>query len=274
MSTQSIIKLRDAWKRAQLTPKKQFGQHYLIDENVIASIISAVEPGSSILEVGPGPGSITFPLFELAPAYTAIEIDPRFSSFLTGILPNLQLIQADVLTVDLNPVLTKLPPPRSVVSNMPYNITGPLLEKIRKSKSEWDSAVLMMQKEVGDKLIAAPRNSERGAVSVIFQEEFQIDTVVVVGPNSFEPPPKVTSIVLKLTPHKHSVDEGYAAFLRAAFKQPRKTLLNNLIGIDGVSAEIGRVAIEALGFPASVRPHFLSSEHWHQLYSAVQPQTH
>lgn len=149
---------------------------------------------------------------------------------------------------------------------MPYNITGPLLGKFSECKGLYRNAVLMMQKEVGDRILAGPGKSERGSLSVSMQLQFKITKVCDAPAGAFLPPPKVDSVVLDFVPLPFS-DERVLEVVRTGFTQPRKTLANNLQALR-VREEIER-AIQSLGLDLRVRPHQLTNEQWVELATKV-----
>lgn len=188
---------------------------------------------------------------------TAIEVDKRLLDVLAHVAPNAKVVQADALKCDVPALLRGLPAPRCIVSNMPYNITGPLLGVVTECRSLIRNAVLMMQKEVGERVLAAPGTPARGALSVSMQLQFEIAKVCDVKAVSFLPQPKVDSVVLDMAPRADTKDlERVLDVVRAGFKQPRKTLANNLI------KEYGSAST---GLPANIRPHQLTNEEWTSL---------
>lgn len=188
---------------------------------------------------------------------------------LEHVAPHARVVQANVLETDVFSLVKELPEPRCIVSNMPYNITGPLLGKVSECRSLIRNAVLMMQREVGDRILSGPGKPERGALSVAMQLQFTVSKVCDVPAGAFHPPPKVDSVVLDLVPH---VDvpglEETLALVKKGFTQPRKTLANNLSsGTDRLHIE---ETLVALGYDTRVRPHQLSNEQWIELSQALK----
>lgn len=243
---------------------KSLGQHFLVSEKVVSSVLARCEGLQGVLEVGPGPGVLTLPLSLQCSRLTALEIDPVMVKILADTAPVAHVVQGDALKSNLAQLLLELPEPRGIVSNMPYNITGPLLASFAACRTLIVKAVLMMQREVGEKILAVPGDRQRGALSVALQAAFEIRRVCNVPPGAFRPPPKVESIVLELTPKnwangEHELD-SIVELVRKGFAQPRKTLANNL------SSEFGHVEarkkILRAGLSESVRPHQLTWEQW------------
>lgn len=243
---------------------KSLGQHFLISSKVVRQIVNAVEDSSGILEIGPGPGCLTQPLSQNH-TVLAVEADNRMLPVLQETSPNAKVVVGDALNANLADYFAELPSPASVVSNLPYYITGPLLQKIFDVRSLWESAVLMMQYEVGEKILAEPGDRLRGALSVVAQGLFDIELVCLVPAGAFMPPPKVNSLVLKFTPRETQLEDGFIKFVRTGFTQPRKTLANNL------KQAYPKVNLEAASLQASIRPHQLTEEDWMRLYEQVNP---
>lgn len=216
-----------------------------------------------MLEIGPGPGALTSPLSESYET-VAVEFDPRMADVLHASAPKARVFIEDALKCDLRALVAKLPGPVCVVSNMPYNITGPLLARISDLRGGFRNAVLMMQKEVGERILAEPGKSERGSLSVCLQLQFQIKRVCSVPPSAFNPPPKVDSIVLDFWPSPVVVGEDKVfETIRTGFTQPRKTLANNLRARYGQGRAVS--VIEEIGLAKNVRPHELTNDQWVEL---------
>jgi 16S rRNA (adenine1518-N6/adenine1519-N6)-dimethyltransferase len=235
------------------------GQHFLVSEGAVRRITESVADMAGILEVGPGPGAITLPL-SLAHPVLAIELDERWRDLLACYCPDVEVIYQDALQADLATHLEALPAPRAIVSNMPYNITGPLLAAFSAQAGRVERLVLMMQKEVADRIIAPAGDAKRGALSVVMQAQFAVKWQQTVPPGAFAPPPKVQSAVLEFTP-RAVMPAGWAEFVHAGFRQPRKTLANNL------RERGGAALIDSAGLAASIRPHQLTEAEWQTLWS-------
>ena len=248
-------------------PDKSLGQHFLVSEGVVGKIVARASGLAGVLEVGPGPGVLTGPMTREGIVVTAVEVDTTILPVLAEMAPEAAVVVGDALKVGLRELLEALPEPRGIVSNMPYNITGPLLEKFTECRPFLSKAVLMMQREVAEKILAPPGDRRRGALSVSVQARFHVTRVCHVPPGAFLPPPKVDSTVLELVP---TVDvrgdiEDMMKLVRAGFTQPRKTLLNNLAGAFGI--EQTRSRIVNAGLDERVRPHQLTWEQWLKVLS-------
>jgi len=250
----------------QLSARKSLGQHFLCSTRVVSRIVEAASPSKGILEIGPGPGILTGPLSEACEKLIALEVDERMPPALQESAPLADVRILDALQADLAEVLRELPQPRAVVSNLPYYITGALLQKIAEARAELDRAVLMMQSEVADRIMAPPGDSDRGSLSVYLQAQFRMSRVVNAPAGSFMPPPKVDSVVLLLEPIQlpvsSNLEKPFFKIVRHAFDQPRKTLSNNLRKA-GYLPE--RVAEGLKSLPEGVRPHMLTMAQWAEL---------
>lgn len=232
-------------------------------------IIEACSPAGGILEIGPGPGVLTQRLVQFAPTI-AVDLDSRVRPALDEAAPEARLVVDDVLHVDLARLLGELPEPRVIVSNLPYYITAPIVERACETAHLIGHAVLMMQEEVAQRLEAKPGNSARGSLSVFVQSHFTISTVAKVSAGAFYPRPKVDSRVLRLDPiSEPAIPDGFFKFMRAGFKQPRKTLVNNLIAV-GIDRAVAEAALTDAGLSAQVRPHYLALNEWLQLAERVR----
>jgi 16S rRNA (adenine1518-N6/adenine1519-N6)-dimethyltransferase len=237
------------------------GQHFLVDEACVNEIVAQASGFSGVLEIGPGPGILTKGLTESAEKVIALEVDGGILNALRERAPRAQVVFQDALEADWGALLDDLPQPTAIVSNMPYNITGPLLSRVGAVKDRIGRAVLMMQKEVGDRILAPAGNSDRGSLSVFLEARFTIRRLRRVPAGAFLPPPKVESIVLVLDPKPEAVDERLEAVVRAGFGQPRKTLANNLTATFGGREKVVERLV-ALGLGESIRPHQLTLEQW------------
>ena len=181
-------------------------------------------------------------------------------------------MEGDALEADLTLFLDRLPTPRAVVSNLPYYITGPLIPRIAEARDRFDKAVLMMQKEVAVRVLARPCSSDRGSLSVFLEAQFEIQKVADVPAGAFWPPPKVDSVVLEFMPRSTGLlaeeEAGFFALVRGAFRQPRKTLSNNLVSYAVARAEAER-ALREVGLDIRCRPADPDLDTWKKLYRAL-----
>jgi len=216
-------------------PRKRFGQHFLHDPGVIARIVAAIapEPHDRMVEIGPGLGAITLPLLARLQELHAVEIDRDAIHYLRELTkddPRLHLHSADVLKFSLSHIYEgqRL----RVVGNLPYNISTPLLFHLIEQRQHILDMHFMLQKEVVDRMAAAPGSEHYGRLTVMLAPWLRIQPLFDIGPGAFRPPPRVISTIVRLTPHETplQIDEPrhYARVVAAAFSQRRKTLRNAL----------------------------------------------
>jgi len=238
----------------QPRPKKRFGQNFLRDPSVVAKILAAarLEADDRVLEIGPGLGALTDRLLAAAGEVTVMEVDRDLIAGLQARQePRLRIVEGDCLTLDWPALLER--PPYKLVANLPYNISSQVLFRILDHRELFSRLVLMFQKEVGDRLCAAPGSSAYGILSVFCQLVFDIRRVTVVAPGAFFPPPKVHSVVLEFLPlaqPRVAVADPhlFRRVVKGAFGQRRKTLRNALLGAGfpatGIDAALAACAID------------------------------
>ncbi len=210
--------------------RKRFGQHFLADDAVIDDIVRAIapQPGQALVEIGPGLGALTGPLLQRCGALTVIELDRDLAVRLRR-QAGLTVIEADVLKVDF----TALAAGRAlrVVGNLPYNISTPILFHLLQACAVVQDQHFMLQKEVVERMAAAPGCKDYGRLSVMLQWRYRIESVLDVPPTAFEPPPRVDSAVVRMEPlpADPTVDAArLSALVTAAFSQRRKLLRHTL----------------------------------------------
>jgi len=233
--------------RPQTKPK--LGQHFLDSEDSAARIVDALGDisQSTVLEIGPGRGILTSLLARRARRLIAVELDRVLAAQLRlkfGMFRNVEVIEADVLTIDFEslfgpkpglgrPGIEFKPEPVKVVGNLPYYITSDILLRLFAFSKYFEILVIMVQKEVADRIAAEPGGSEYGILSATAQLNARVEKLFTLPPGAFVPPPKVHSTVLRLTidPQQEKLGvagDGFIDFLRLSFGQKRKTLWNNL----------------------------------------------
>jgi 16S rRNA (adenine1518-N6/adenine1519-N6)-dimethyltransferase len=264
--------------------KKQFGQHWLRNERVLARIIQAANltPIDRVLEIGPGTGILTRRLVSAASAVVAVEIDRDLCALLVkkmGNIDNFLLLENDFLNLDLEGTLTDFPnfqKTNKVVANIPYNITGPILEKLlgnilHPADRPFESIVLLVQREVADRLYAKPSTKAFGALSIRVQYLAECELVCPVLARDFSPPPKVDSAVVRITPRKLAISATSPKLLdnlvRLGFSTRRKMLRNNLQS--AIDREALIPLLEKLDLSSEVRAEDLSLDRWIQLSNLV-----
>ncbi|OPA73222.1 16S rRNA (adenine(1518)-N(6)/adenine(1519)-N(6))-dimethyltransferase [Paenibacillus selenitireducens] len=245
--------------------KKSLGQNFLIDMNILSKIVDAADLDETMgaLEIGPGIGALTERLAQTAKQVTAVEIDPRLIPILQDVLapyPNVQVVHGDVLKVDLQEIfkqnftdVRKV----SVVANLPYYVTTPILMKLLEERLPLQNIVVMIQKEVADRMAARPGGKEYGSLSVAVQYYCEPELVCTVTHTVFIPQPNVESAVIKLKvrevpPVKVADEAHFFQVVQASFAQRRKTIANNLKA--RYFNEGGREALEAVLSEAGIEP--------------------
>src|SRR5215813_9312918 len=232
---------------AEPYPSKRLGQHFLRDQRIIHRIIEALAPKAdeTIVEIGPGTGALTSVLVERAGRLVAIEFDNKLTPLLSerfGSLSNFKLVIADALTVDF---CAEILPARSarLVANLPYNISTAILQRLIAQRACLEELVLMLQREVVERVLAPPGTTDRGFISVLVEAYCETEKLFDVAPGAFRPPPKVWSSVMrvKFRPRINAEvsDESLLwETVSAGFAQKRKTILNNLRNASGRLQEI------------------------------------
>jgi 16S rRNA (adenine1518-N6/adenine1519-N6)-dimethyltransferase len=212
--------------------RKRFGQHFLADSSVIDDIVRAIapKPGQALIEIGPGLGALTLPVLERCERLTVVELDRDLAARLRK-NPALDVIEADALTVDFAAIAAQRGQQLRLIGNLPYNISSPILFHLLPAAEQVLDQHFMLQKEVCERMAAEPGSKTYGRLSVMLQWRYHIELLLDVPPEAFEPPPRVDSAVVRMTPWPHpcaidvSVLEGLVA---AAFSQRRKLLRNSL----------------------------------------------
>ncbi len=239
-----------------MKPKKNLGQNFLIDKNVIRKIIAEVKATKKdlILEIGPGKGVLTKELTKITKVI-AIEIDQEMRSYLDSI-QGVDFIYKDFLTVDLKSVLAKYKYDNIyIVANIPYYITTPIIKKIINSQINFKGIILMVQKEMANRISAIPKDSNYNSLTVFLNYYFNIESLFLVPKKSFYPIPKVDSAVIKMVEIKNKLNvKDYAFFekiVKESFLHRRKTIKNNLKNYD---LKIIESILEKNNYSLSSRP--------------------
>lgn len=238
------------------TPRKRFGQNFLVDDVIIRAIVDAIRPrpGETVVEIGPGLGALTRPLLERLPHLHAVELDRDIVARLRKTWPaeRLTIHAGDALKFDFGALGDDL----RIVGNLPYNISSPLLFHLMTFAPHIRDLHFMLQKEVVERMVAAPGTSDYGRLSVMLQRRFHLERLLDVPPVAFDPAPKVDSAVVRLIPKTPAeiapLDEAmFARIVAAAFSQRRKTLRNTLGGL------LKPADFSALGIDAGLRAEAL-----------------
>ncbi len=213
--------------------RKRFGQHFLSDGAIIDAIVRAIapEPGQPMVEIGPGLAALTQPLVERLGRLTVVELDRDLAARLR-LHGQLDVVESDVLRVDFRTLAQRLGVPKlRVVGNLPYNISTPILFHLLNYVDVVQDQHFMLQKEVIDRMVAAPSTADYGRLSVMLQWRYAMENILFVPPESFDPPPRVDSAVVRMVPLDAPValDVGlFETLVQVAFSQRRKLLRHTL----------------------------------------------
>lgn len=215
-------------------PRKRFGQHFLTDSALVERIVAAIDPrpGQPLVEIGPGLGAMTDPLVARCERLTVIELDRDLAARLRK-RAELEVIESDVLQVDFAALAASAGRRLRVVGNLPYNISTPILFHLLPVADQVEDQHFMLQKEVVERMAAAPGNKDYGRLSVMLQWRYDIESVLDVPPSAFEPPPRVDSAVVRMQPlpaaGRAAIDPVLLGELvTVAFSQRRKLLRHTL----------------------------------------------
>ncbi len=263
---------------------KALGQNFLTDESVLDDIVAAgeIDSDTNVLEIGPGSGALTMKLAPLAKKVVAVEID-------TGLIPllaenlldfqNVKVIHGDILEISLKELFAKEfdGGPVKVVANLPYYITTPIVMKLLEENPGFENLVIMVQKEVADRLVAEPGSKNCGAITYSVNYCCETENIVDVPPEAFVPAPKVWSSVIRLRPRKNPpvevLDEAhFFSLIKAAFLMRRKTFLNCVSQnqVVGVDKETLREILTELGISETVRGEALSLVQFSQISNEIK----
>ena len=272
--------------------KPKLGQHFLASEDTALRVVEALGDisQSTVLEIGPGRGMLTSLLARRARRLIAVELDRVLAAQLRlkfGMTRNVEIIEGDILSIDIDslfgpkpglgrPGIDLKPEPAKVVGNLPYYITSDILLRLFEYSRYFETIVIMVQREVADRMAAQPGSSDYGLLSATAQLYARVENLFTLPPGAFTPPPKVHSSVLRLTiePQQEKLaiaGDGFIDFLRLSFGQKRKTLWNNLKE-KYPEANLKRALADA-GVKPTARAETLSLEESAAVYKALRPET-
>lgn len=251
--------------------KKSLGQHWLNDEASLLAMLDTAEinSGDTVLEIGPGLGSLTSELVKKAKKVIAVEKDEALTADLSSKIASdkLEVVTGDILRFDF----ASLPAGYKLVANIPYYLTSNLIRIISEASNPPALAALLVQKEVAERLSAAPGDMSVLAVTAQFYWEVSLDRIVKA--ELFEPPPRVDSQIVKLVRREQKLFEvdgkQFFRLVKAGFSQKRKTLTNNLAASYHIDKPLAASLLEKTNINPTARAQTLSLEQWHELYLAV-----
>jgi len=261
-------------------PQKRFGQHFLRDKRTIQRIIDALgpRPNETIIEIGPGAGALTTQLIERAGAIVAVEFDRKLAPLLTeqfSSFPNFKLVMADALTTDFCAEIAPATEAR-LVANLPYNISTAILQRLIEQRACIREMVVMLQREVVERMMAPAGSSERGYLSVLIEAYCETEKLFDVGPGAFRPPPKVWSSVVRVRFKPRIYTDLFWQTVSAGFAQKRKTILNNLRAATGELAEVlkknggASIVLCKAGVELKRRAETLTIDDWTRIVRAME----
>jgi len=267
-------RLKEVQDALGIEAKKSLGQNFLVSDLIIERIINKAKEFSPeiLIEVGPGPGALTYFLRQMPADFRVIELDRVLAEYWRG--QGLNVIEADALRLDWQKFYEK-PGKKVLVSNLPYQISSSIVIDRCLDHNGLDHMVLMFQKEVAQRIAAKAQTDAYGLLTVIAQTFWKTETVTEAGPRDFAPPPRVASRVLAFTRKPSPVEkpEAFLSFVKAAFQQRRKLLKKNLsalFGQTGVSEEQLVEWLVAMGFKETTRAEELSPEQFVKLFHHFQ----
>jgi 16S rRNA (adenine1518-N6/adenine1519-N6)-dimethyltransferase len=252
--------------------RRALGQHFLRDATIARRIVELVAPARQdlVVEIGPGEGALTGELARHAGHVIALEVDPELVARLRPRCPDVEIVEADARTWDYGALAAPAGGRVLVVGNLPYSVGKPILMALVTARTAIDTMALMLQREVADRVAAAPGSRVYGSLSVLTQLYCDVEVALRVPPDAFRPPPKVDSAVLRRTvlpsPRVALADERrFHVVVRAAFAQRRKTLANALAAGLGRPADAMRAAAESAGVDPSRRAETLTISEFAEL---------
>ncbi len=278
----NLAQIKKILKTNELSPSKKRGQNFLIHSATSERIVrlAGVTGDDAIIELGVGLGSLSVPIAAVAKNVTGIEIDNGIIEFhrKNNILPdNFKIIHQDLLTLDFASLAKETGAPLKIMANLPYSISNPLLFKLLKQPEHIDWAVLMLQKEVGDRIASPPGSKVYGILSVLFAGVAKVSKLMKVGPEQFHPRPKVDSVIVKidfinknLPPHNPRL---LTKIVKAGFQKRRKTLLNSLSSSSyfKIDKELLKECLVRAEVSATIRPEKLSIDEFIAITNELEP---
>ena len=262
-----------------LRPRKRFGQNFLLDARLAARVAAAIPENAAIIEIGGGIGALTSALRERARELVVLEIDRDLVPVLRQRFAETQTVEireCDALEFDFSAFLSVAEPPRAVCGNLPYNITTPLIERILACAGDWETCVLMVQREYAQRLTAKPGTQEYGSLTVFVGYRCVTRKLVDVGAGGFYPAPSVASSVVVLEPHAgapRAANEAlFFSVARAAFAQRRKMIGNSIasaLRLDAGGRALLAAALESAGISAQTRAERLAVADYIRLADAL-----
>jgi 16S rRNA (adenine1518-N6/adenine1519-N6)-dimethyltransferase len=275
-----MVSIRKELAEHGLVPRKGWGQHFLVDRNILDKVIrtAQVEKGDVVLEVGPGLGEMTLALARLAKHVIAVEIDPKLVEILKKKLadcPNVDVVKGDILTINFRKIDFREGQKIKVVANLPYQISTPLLFHFIELKEFFSTLTLMLQKEVAERMVAPPGGKEYSPLSIFVQLFLDASIRFFIKPSAFSPPPKVESAVVQMVWKERPMietndEEWFKKVVKACFGYRRKTLVNALKHSELTLPESIESRIEKIGIDPRRRPETLTIQEFASLAEVLK----
>jgi 16S rRNA (adenine1518-N6/adenine1519-N6)-dimethyltransferase len=263
-----------------LTPRKRWGQHFLVDRNILTKVIrtAELEKGDVVLEIGPGLGEMTLALARQVKEVIAVEIDRNLVKILkekTAGFSNILVIEGDVLKIGFEQLYCQGHQQLKVVANLPYQISTPLLFRFIESKQLFSTLTLMLQREVAERMIASPAGKDYGPLSIFAQSVSDLSIKFYIKPSAFFPPPKVDSAVIHMVWKERSLvkleeEDWFKKVVKGCFSYRRKRLINALRHADLLLPEDLENKIEKIGIDSRRRPETLTIQEFVCLADALK----
>lgn len=251
-------------------PKRSLGQNFLVDISVIGRIVTTLGnlADRNVIEIGPGRGALTRPLIDAGAKLTVVELDDDLASKLAveySTEPDFRCIHTNVLDLDFSSIGSA---DTVIVGNLPYYISTPIIRHLIRYRAYFSRLVLMLQREVAQRICAEPSDSERGFLTVLVEQYLRVSSEFDVPPTVFLPRPKVWSSIVSLEPRAETIDDdpAFERLVSAAFNQKRKTLLNNLRNYHNEPKEL----LVRSSIDPKRRAETLSREEWVRLFNTSQ----
>lgn len=255
--------------------KKRFGQHFLVDPNILERIADAagVEPGDDVLEIGPGCGTLTLVMLERGARVTAVEVDRDLAEFLrVNLVPgrSLELVELDVLEADLEAIIDADRAPWKCAANLPYNVATEVFFGLAEHAERFDALALMFQKEVAERFVARAGEDDYSVLSLMGRLYFDSEIAFTLPGGAFVPPPRVSSAVVRFEPvagtriEDERVRSMFVRVVKNAFQKRRKTLPNAMSG-SGFSKDVLKEVIGETGLDLRIRPERVTFEQFAEI---------
>jgi 16S rRNA (adenine1518-N6/adenine1519-N6)-dimethyltransferase len=280
MVNRIMVSIKKELEAYGLVPRKRWGQHFLVDRNILSKVVrtAGIEETDVVLEVGPGLGVLTLALAKEAKRVIAVEIDKKLVEILQEKLadcPNVEIIRKDIMEVDFDDLIERTGQPLKVVANLPYQISTPLIFRFIESRSVFASLTLMLQKEVAERMIAPPGGKDYGPLSIFTQIVSDFSIRFFIKPSAFFPPPKVDSAVIHMVWKKKPMAEvedieWFKRVVRGSFGYRRKTLMNALKHSGLSLPEEGAGRMKRIGIDPQRRPETLTIEEFVRLADVLK----